>query len=183
MYHVSCWFFFGSKEFFHTNLYGTPLTDSIVKRCCSSAIFQKSLQLQYIHSGNFQLVAFKISHSLLSDWLCHKWGFTLRETYIRVFDVTSKDIHRLGNIPVTIKIVHDSCVSSWSTRELWTGVANNVPSSPANPHRAQMDHYVSHSCQELMNRWTTHNIRRYRSCFAIEGSSVLPLFVLYFRCR
>ena len=69
-----------------------------------------------------------------------------------VFDITSKDAHKIVNMPVTNKIVHDSCISSLSTREFWTGVANNVPPSPANPLRAKTGHSISNAYPELTNR-------------------------------
>ena len=69
-----------------------------------------------------------------------------------MFDITSKDAHKMVNILVTSKTVHDSFVSSLSTRELWAGVAYNVPPSPASPHRAKTGHNVSHACPELTTR-------------------------------
>jgi len=78
------------------------------------------------------------------------YSVTFLETH--VFDITFKDTHKIVNMPVTIKIVHDSCVSSSSTRELWSGVANTVPPSPANPHRAKTGHNVSNAYPELTNR-------------------------------
>lgn len=72
-------------------------------------------------------------------------------------------------MPVTSRIVHCSCVSGLSTRELWTGVANNVPPSPSNPYRAKTGHNVSNAYPELTNRWTAHTIIHYRLCFGSGG--------------
>jgi hypothetical protein len=168
--HVSCWFFLGIKEFFHSTLSVRHTLDrlqyeTLLQQCYLSVIFtttvHKFRKLQTCFTENLTFLTWSLAKEI------YKWGVTFSET--SVFDITSKDAHKIANMPVTSKIVHDSCVSSLSTRELWTGVANNVPPSPANPLRAKTGYNVSNAYPELTNQWNTHNIRRYRSCFGSRG--------------